>query len=371
MDRPRVLCVDDEPNVLQGLRRTLRRRFDVHLASSGDEAIDRLNHDEPFAVLCSDFRMPGMDGAELLAKAQQLAPDTIRILLSGQADLGAMVRVVNDGGIYRFLMKPASPDALISVLDDSVRLYQLRNAEKELLEGTVLGSVTVLSQALSLVAPKAFGHYERVRSLVNRMAKKHETGLDWVSEAAVRLAGIGFLSIPPEVVDTWVQGSASILELHAVQAVPEIGASLVRHIPRFDTVAELIEGCRDPKASSPWVVWAIAGGSVYVRARAQGQTRDQAVATVKRQIRGKGMPPGLLEELKGSDIERQDEHQKEIRADELTIGMVLARDLFTKTNVLLMSESSEVTKAALDRIRNFGDRFGIQEPVFVQLPESG
>ena len=82
----KVLFVDDEPNVLQSIRRGLRKQFDVHTAEGGDAAMQLLREKNDFAVIVSDMRMPGMNGVELLSQVKQLWPDTVRMMLTGNAD---------------------------------------------------------------------------------------------------------------------------------------------------------------------------------------------------------------------------------------------------------------------------------------------
>ncbi|MGC4086448.1 MAG: response regulator [Polyangiaceae bacterium] len=110
---PRILCVDDEPRVLEGLERTLFDHFEVMTLSKPEQALELLERgDESFAVVVSDMRMPGIDGATLLAHARRLAPDTTRVLLTGHADMEAAVAAINQGHIYRFLCKPCPPEVL-------------------------------------------------------------------------------------------------------------------------------------------------------------------------------------------------------------------------------------------------------------------
>ena len=103
---PKILCVDDEPAVLEGLKMNLRRRFDVLTATSGAAALEVLEREEGIAVLMSDMRMPSMDGATLLAKARERWPFVVRLLLTGQADMNSAISAVNEGQIFRFLTKP-------------------------------------------------------------------------------------------------------------------------------------------------------------------------------------------------------------------------------------------------------------------------
>jgi len=113
--------VDDERGILDGLRLQLQRQYDFHSAVDGVEALDILrNHD--VAVIVSDMRMPVMDGAEFLRRAAEIRPDATRILLTGQADIDSAMRAVNQGQVFRFLLKPCpSTELLNAVAEGAVR----------------------------------------------------------------------------------------------------------------------------------------------------------------------------------------------------------------------------------------------------------
>jgi DNA-binding NtrC family response regulator len=108
-ERTKILCVDDEPRVLEGLALHLGRIFEMVTATSGREGLEVLAGQGPFTVVLSDMRMPGMDGAAFLSKVRQAAPDTTRMLLTGDTDLQAAIAAVNEGQIFRFLTKPCAP----------------------------------------------------------------------------------------------------------------------------------------------------------------------------------------------------------------------------------------------------------------------
>ena len=147
----KILCVDDESNVLDGLRRILFEDYDVEAVTSGAEALE-LMQDEEFACIISDMRMPEMNGAEFLSKARQIAPDTTRMLLTGQSDMESAISAINDGNIFRFLMKPCPEEKLLGHMSEAIRLYELTKAEKDLLENTLKGAITVLTDMLSMIA---------------------------------------------------------------------------------------------------------------------------------------------------------------------------------------------------------------------------
>jgi len=129
--RVRVLCVDDDPSLLDGLRRELNRRFDITTALSGAAGLEALEREGPFAVVVSDMRMPGMDGATFLGHVRERAPETVRVLLTGHADLDGAIAAVNQGNIFRFLTKPCPRDMLIEALETSARAYHQGVGQRE------------------------------------------------------------------------------------------------------------------------------------------------------------------------------------------------------------------------------------------------
>ena len=110
-----ILCVDDDPNVLQAYRRGLRKSFQIDTASGGLEGLELVSQNT-YAVVVSDFNMPGMNGIEFLKKVKMAAPDTVRMMLTGNQDLKIAMEAVNEGSIFRFLTKPCPPESLIKSL---------------------------------------------------------------------------------------------------------------------------------------------------------------------------------------------------------------------------------------------------------------
>lgn len=130
---PRILCVDDEPNVLAGLRQLLRRQYDVTIASSGPVAIETVKAQGPFVVVVSDLQMPAMDGIEFLRWVSQYAPDTARILLTGNANLSSAIAAVNAGSIFRFLTKPCPLPILQEAITAGHNWHMAKCSERVLL----------------------------------------------------------------------------------------------------------------------------------------------------------------------------------------------------------------------------------------------
>jgi response regulator RpfG family c-di-GMP phosphodiesterase len=111
----RVLIVDDEPEIARSLRRVLREIYEVHLVASADEAMAKLDEVQPDVVI-SDFHMPEMNGAELLSDVHRRLPNSIRLLLSGLAELDVELVTEHIGSISRFVKKPWKNEELLEVI---------------------------------------------------------------------------------------------------------------------------------------------------------------------------------------------------------------------------------------------------------------
>ena len=112
----KILCVDDDPNILQAYQRALHKQFPIEAALGGEEALAAVAHRGPYAVVVADMRMPGLTGVEVLARIRQMAPDTVRMMLTGNADQQTALEAVNEGHIFRFMTKPCPPDAFAKAL---------------------------------------------------------------------------------------------------------------------------------------------------------------------------------------------------------------------------------------------------------------
>ena len=168
----KVLFVDDDKNILNAYSRTFRKQFELECCDGPEEGLRTLNEMGPFAVIVSDYKMPVMNGIEFLAEAGDIAPDTVRIMLTGNADLNTSIEAVNQGRIFRFLLKPCPNELFKDSLDAGINQFRLITSEKELLDKTLKGSVNVLTDVLSLVNPIAFGKASRVKKYIIEIVQK-------------------------------------------------------------------------------------------------------------------------------------------------------------------------------------------------------
>ncbi len=184
----KILLVDDDSNILEGFRRTLSREFLMETALGGEQALKLVADNGPYAVVVSDMRMPGMDGIQLLIRIKSVSPDTIRIMLTGNADMETAVDAINEGSIFRFLNKPCNKEVMAKTLTAALVQYRLVTAEKQLLEHTLSGSIQVLTEVLSLVNPTAFSRAERARRYIHHIVTKMKLGNPWQYEVAAMMS---------------------------------------------------------------------------------------------------------------------------------------------------------------------------------------
>ena len=128
-----ILLVDDEPNILTALRRLLMdEEFELLTAASGSAALEMLRDAPEVGVIVSDQRMPGMTGVEFLEQARVIAPQALRILLTGYADMEATIAAINQGGAYRYLTKPWDDQALLMTVREAATQYRLKRENERL-----------------------------------------------------------------------------------------------------------------------------------------------------------------------------------------------------------------------------------------------
>ena len=127
-----IIIVDDAKGILSSFQRDLRREpYNVFYANGGDEALKTLT-ENTCKVIISDIKMPKMDGFQLLARVQELYPDMIRVVLSGHSDVKLILKLVNQGGIYRYLTKPCTLEDLKATIIQCIELFDLRKEVVEL-----------------------------------------------------------------------------------------------------------------------------------------------------------------------------------------------------------------------------------------------
>ncbi len=239
----RILFVDDEPAILDAVKRQFRRQYEIVTAVGPEAGLETIVNQGPFAVIVSDLKMPGMDGIEFLSRARQMAPDAIRVMLTGLADLTSTILAVNEGKIFQFLTKPCPPEMLSRTLDAALEQHRLITAERELRDRSIRG----MSEVFGLINPPAFSRAHRIRYYVHHIAQ--EVGLPDSNqfEAAAILSQLQFITVPPDVLDRLYTGEPlNAAEQEIVSAQAWVSHELLLRIPQLEAIAQMIARQRAP-----------------------------------------------------------------------------------------------------------------------------
>ncbi|HTG01764.1 MAG TPA: response regulator [Nitrospirota bacterium] len=192
-EKLRVLCVDDEENILRALQRLFfDAPYDVIAAASGDEGLRLLETTPSVQVVISDYRMPGMNGAHFLRAVSERWPDTVRILLSGYADVASVIDAVNEGSIYRFVPKPWNDDELKVSVANAMERWRLGRENKELTER--LSKANVDLQALNVILQERITDEVVLLKKQNKMLESSGEVLNALPLAVACLDGDGWIT---------------------------------------------------------------------------------------------------------------------------------------------------------------------------------
>ncbi len=401
-----LLCVDDEANILSSLKRLFRPTgYRLLTANSGEEAL-ALMEKEAVDLIISDMRMPGMNGAQVLAAARERWPDTVRILLTGFADMNSTIEAINNGQLHRYIAKPWDDNEVLLVVREGLEkkallreknrleaLTQSQNEElKQLnagLEAKVaertaelasahdklktgfLNTLKTFSNLIELRGGNMAGHSRRVADLARRIGQAMKLPAEEAQDLffAALLHDIGKIGLPDpllgkpfnqltpdernEMVKHPAKGEALLMGLEQLRG----GARLIRaHHERFDG-----QGYPD----------GIAGADIPLGARILAVANDydalqQGAISPKRASpeealhylhggRGHRYDPAVLdvvEKLLGCP-DKPEAGPLALRSDKLRPGMVLARDLVTRDGILLLAHGFLIDDNLIRQIQGF------------------
>lgn len=263
-----LLLVDDEPDILDALRRSFRKDYTVLTAPSGEAALEALRGGAVDLVL-SDQRMPGLSGTEVLKAARELQPDAVRILLTGYSDMESLIACVNEAGLYKYLSKPWEPEDLRLTV---ARALEHREVDLHLRRAAVVlreahhDAVTMLSIACEGKDETTGWHVQRVQHFTEAIAL--EMGLD-----AETAAHYGVMSILHDVGKLYVPDAIlkkpgrlddeeqALMRQHAAHGVRILGAN------PFYEVARQIAGCHHENWDGTGYPGGLAGEAIPLSAR--------------------------------------------------------------------------------------------------------
>ncbi len=333
----RLLIVDDEPFVLNALKRLFRRDgYEVITAEVPSRGLAVLQ-EEPVGVIISDYRMPEMDGVQLLRRAREVAPHAIRIILSGYAETHAILSAVNDGGIHKYLTKPWNDEQLRLEIKSGFELYQLAATNRELQETlsrqneelrmlakslaveqarqreVFLATIERLMLLPQLNSSREIRHSDRVQAVCRATGEQLGWGEDRLTslDLAARLHDVGNLAVDTRIL--LKNGGLNSEETSAVQQHAVVPGQLLSGVPGMETVAQILrshhenfDGSGYPDGLSGVAIppssqlLRLADTYEALRSRRpyrEAVTSDQAIAEIEREA-GRAFDPALIEPFK-------------------------------------------------------------------------
>lgn len=370
-----ILVVDDEPNVLEGLSLHLLRKYNVLTATSGADALAVIAEEGRISVILSDLRMPEMDGARFLSQAREIAPDAVRLLLTGHADVDGAMRAINDGGVFKVLTKPCPPGQLLNSIAAAEHHYQVAAADRILLEQTMSGAIRALTDVLGHTNPVSYRRAAHIKRTASDLANHLGIAPRWPVEVAAALSQLGFLAVPPETAQRLYAG----LELNeadraAIARIPSINEQILGRIPRLEPVRALLAGLsrphrklqsetpsglsRDPIDRAVQVVRVAVDFEMLVGG---GDHAALAVDTLRSRDH---YDPSVLDALEAVRGRGHGFEIRMLRICALKPGMIFADDVRLSNGALLVARGYEITSSFLERAQQMRDG-AVREPIRV------
>lgn len=373
----KILFVDDEVSILDSMKRQLRKRFDILTAESGKEALAVLETEGPIAVIIADMRMPEMDGVELLTHVKDMYPDTVRLMLTGNADQETAIEAVNKGQIFRFLNKPCSIPLLATSIALALRQYKLITAEKELLDKTLKGSLTVMSELLGIANPLALSSGVRISQNVIAVANKMSLNNLWQLEIAALMSQIGCVTLPTDILEKQYSGIAlTQQENESFESHPEVGGKMLENIPRMEKVASIIKKQRwdynlfdDDSAEDEVNIGAqiIRAAFDYDLCLKQGMAHEKAIRYL--QSNPEIYNKDVVSHLNRCRSKLQNTVMVSVTIEEMRTGMVLEENIVAASGTMLAPKGQQITWPILQGLKNFSKHIGVNEPIRVRVQQ--
>ena len=379
-----ILLVDDEPGVLRGYQRIVGDMFACETASSAAEALQKITAENNYALIMTDYRMPGMSGVELLKKAHELCPNTTRMLITGFADVKVSMEAINAGSVFRMLTKPCDPQSFYRAIEDGLRQHELLTAEGELLDKTLKGSVQVLVDILSVLDPKAFGRAQKLSVAARAVGQLMKVEKLWELEMAATLGEVGRATLPGSLAYKHLNSvDLTQAEERLLMKMPETSWRLLAHIPRLDSVANIVLYQGKNMDGSGFPEDGLRGDYIPLSARIL-----RVLNEVQLQVESEREVAEVLENLKPLSNKfdpaviaachnlipvltklfakpQKSRIPVEVSLGELKEGQYLVSNIETTSGVLIMKAGTVISPVLLQRVYNFATIMPIKQPIQV------
>lgn len=239
----KLLIVDDEPDNLALLYRTLRSNYQIAQSTSPVAALEMLKQDT-FHCILSDHKMPEMDGVEFLKRCSEIAPDTMRLLVTAYSDAGILIDAINYAKIYRYIKKPYNPEELLLIVQNTIDYLQLRTDNKSLindLKELFAGTVTAIVEALDAKDSYTLGRSRRVTFYAVKIARHMQLGS--ITIGKIELAGllhdIGMIGVSDEILGKTER--LTVEEYNEIKKHVHHSVKILDDIKQLNDVVEIIK----------------------------------------------------------------------------------------------------------------------------------
>jgi CheY-like chemotaxis protein len=334
-----------------------------------------LKSDKGFAVVVSDYRMPDMNGVEFLSQAAVLWPNCVRVLLTGEADTRAAGAAVNQGQIFRFLLKPCPSVILEKTLIAAIKHHQLLNNEKSLLEETLRGSMEVMVELLGFANPYALRQSQALYKIMRKLVSGLPVDDKWEFELSALLSEIGNISIPLELLNKVVgRMPLSPSEQGLYLSRTRFAERLLEKIPRLELVAKIIgtQGQPVPPVSSWQALDKVdrfhLGANLLHLAVCWYELSSKAapVSAFLMEARSLGFPTALIQAAEQLQLPCPTGDCSSVRIRDLEAGMVLVSDLIAKNGLLLLTKGQILSPMLVECMHKRSEYYGADEEVLVK-----
>jgi response regulator RpfG family c-di-GMP phosphodiesterase len=372
-----ILLVDDEINILNSHRRTLRNEFNLDFALSGIEALELISAGKKYAVIVTDMQMPNMNGLELLKKIKEESPNTVRMMLTGNSEQDTAVNAVNIGDIFRFINKPCDRDTLIFAIKAGINQYNLIVAEKILLNKTLKGVINVLSEVLALVNPDAMDNSVKMLEYMERLSKEMQLPDSWGFVPMVQLSQLGCVIFPQKILKNIEHGQIiSEEEKQLFAHHPCLASDLIRQIPRMEKIADSIlyqEKCFNGEGLP---IDHVSGKDIplgarmlkvvidFIRFERHEKTIGKAFSRLE--LQEKFYDPLILNAFRAALNLVIEVPKIVVKVTELKVGMIIDSRILTKRGHLVARKGQKVTETLLQIISHCYDNHAIEGTVEVK-----
>ncbi|MBF0462597.1 MAG: response regulator [Magnetococcales bacterium] len=371
-----LLAVDDMPENLDILVSSLSDLYHVQGATSGETALKIVARHKPDLILL-DVMMPGIDGFETcrrLKKNKETADIPVIFVTSLHEVKDERVGFAAGGVDY--INKPSVPSILLARVKTHLELSEARRNIQNILNQTLAGTISIMTEVLSLANPLAFSRALRLRKLIQEIVKQIGRPDAWQFELSAILSQLGCITLPTNVLQNFQRGIiASAENQERYEHYPELSAKLVSHIPRLEEIAQMVKTHLTPPCA-PFLgdlqtrPAAVLGAQIlkltidYDTQKLYGISSVMAIRRFRRDRRD--YDPLLVTILES--VVMTEKEEQEVMLHGLRVGMVLAADMVDREGGCVMRQGTELTVSILNLIHSLNRESTIQQPILVLVP---